>query len=173
MSVRARPTRIPLQISIPSLRINARLLSVGITSSGLMDAPRGHAAWSHAFWYRGGGVPGAVGISTISGHVSTVRGRPSVFAHLRAVRPGAAIFIRDTRTGLRIRYVVVSLTTYSLKQLAKRSTLAKIFGAGPVTGRGALRSPDGLSHLSLITCAGKYSHGSYQSRLVVFATRIG
>jgi sortase (surface protein transpeptidase) len=141
-----------------------------------MDAPMGSArdpVWQLAFWYRGGGIPGDVGTATIAGHVSGGRGRPALFAHLKDLREGDVIVVRDTRTGLDVRFIVTQTKSYSLLQVDRRSVLAKIYGTGPVSGRGPQPAPDGLSHLTLITCAGDYVGGSYDHRLVVYAQRTG
>jgi hypothetical protein len=39
-------------------------------------------------------------------------------------------------------------------------------------GTGPQPSADGLSHLTLITCAGTFRNGTHDHRLVVYATRI-
>lgn len=141
-----------------------------------MDAPKGSAAdpvWQKAFWYRGSGIPGDSGTATIAGHVDDVLGRPAVFARLKDLRPGDLIVVHDTRSGLDMRFTVVKTKTYSIQQAADPSVLAQIYGSGPVSGRGPQPAPDGLAHLTLITCTGGFVNGSYDRRLVVYATRSG
>jgi hypothetical protein len=66
-----------------------------------------------------------------------------------------------------LKYVKV----YSTKESSDPAVLAKIFGIGPVTGTGPQPAPDGLSHLTLITCAGYLVEGEFDHHTVVFATR--
>jgi sortase (surface protein transpeptidase) len=174
LDLRAGPVDVPLALQIPSLRISAPVLGVGITSNNLMDTPKGPAndpVWQKVFWYRGSGIPGAASTATIAGHVDDVLGRPAIFARLKDLRPGDAIVIRDLRTSLDIHYRVTESDTYSLRQTLDPAVLAQIYGPGPVAGLGAQPSPDGLSHLTLITCTGHWVRGSgtYDHRLVVYA----
>ena len=106
-----------------------------------------------------------------AGHVDDVLGRPAVFARLRDLRSGDLIIIHDTRSGLDVHFIVVKTETYSVQQAADPSVLAQIYGSGPVSGRGPQPAPDGLAHLTLITCTGGFVNGSYDRRLVVYATR--
>ncbi len=174
LDLRAGPVDVPLELRIPSLQINAPVVGVGITAENVMDAPKGLAAdpvWQKVFWYRGSGIPGDVGTATLAGHVDDVLGRPAVFARLRDLRSGDLIVVHDTRSGLDVRFTVVKTETYSVQQTADPSVLAQIYGSGPVSGRGPQPAPDGLAHLTLITCTGGFVNGSYDRRLVVYATR--
>jgi sortase (surface protein transpeptidase) len=47
-----------------------------------------------------------------------------------------------------------------------------MYGAGPVAGTWPQPSVDGLAHLTLVTCAGTFTNGTHDHRLVVLATRI-
>ena len=174
LDLRAGPVDIPIELRIPSLHLNAPMLGVGITTENLMDAPKGLAAdpvWQKAFWYRGGGIPGDVGTATLAGHVDDVLGRPAVFARLGDLRPGDLIVVHDMRSDLDVRFIVAKTATYSVQQAADPSVLAQIYGSGPVSGKGPQPAPDGLAHLTLITCTGSFVNGSYNRRLVVYATR--
>ena len=172
--LRAGPVDVSLVLRIPSLQIDAPVLGVGITAKNVMDAPKGLAAdpvWQKAFWYRGSGIPGDLGTATVAGHVDDVLGRPAVFARLKELRTGDLIIVHDTRSGLDVRFTVARTATYSARQAADPTVLAQIYGSGPVSGRGPQPAPDGLAHLTLITCAGGFVNGSYDRRLVVYATR--
>ena len=73
----ARPVSVPLELRIPSLKVNAPVLGVGLTSGNQMDAPKGpigDPVWHTAFWYRGSGIPGEPGTATLAGHVNTPLG---------------------------------------------------------------------------------------------------
>jgi sortase (surface protein transpeptidase) len=174
LDLRAGPVDMPLELHIPSLRLVAPVLGVGITAEDVMDAPNGTAAdpvWQSAFWYRGGGIPGDVGTATLAGHVDDLLGRPAVFARLGTLRSGDLIVIHDTRSGLDLRFAVVKSEIYSAQQAADPAILAQVYGSGPVSGQGPQPAPDGLAHLTLITCSGSYVDGGYDHRLVVYATR--
>jgi hypothetical protein len=174
LDLRAPAAPVPLELRLPSLDARAAMLGVGINTADVMDAPMGPASdpvWQEAFWYRGSAVPGAASTALIAGHVNDPLGRPGVFAHIDALRPGDPIVVRDTRTGLDIRFSVTESVTYSLAQAAEPAILARIYGAGPVAGTAPQPSADGLSHLTLITCAGTFRNGTHDHRLVVYATR--
>jgi sortase (surface protein transpeptidase) len=152
------------------------MLAVGITARNAMDAPEGplgDPVWQEAFWYRGGAIPGDSGIATIAGHVDDVGGRPALFAHLRDLHQGDPIVVHDMRTGVDIRFMVDQVATYSVQQASRPAILASIYGAGPVAGTGPQPAPDGLAHLTLVTCAGDFVHGAYDHRVVVYAQRSG
>ena len=174
VDLRAGPVDVPLDLRIPLLQINAPVVGVGLTPENVMDAPKGLAddpVWQKAFWYRGSGIPGHVGTATIAGHVDDALGRPATFARLGELQPGDLIIVHDTRSELDTRFAVAKTETYSVQQAGDPSILAQIYGSGPVSGMGPQPAPDGLAHLTLITCAGAFVNGSYDRRLVVYATR--
>ncbi|HEY2702912.1 MAG TPA: class F sortase [Candidatus Dormibacteraeota bacterium] len=176
LDLRAAPVAVPLELRIPSLSISTAVLGVGITPKNVMDAPEGPPSdpvWQQAFWYRGSAVPGDASTATITGHVDDSDGRPAAFARVRELRPGDPITVQDTRTGLDVRFAVTETATYTVEQASDPAVLTRIYGAGPVAGRAPEPSPDGLSHLTLITCTGEWVNGSYDHRAVVYATRTG
>ena len=107
----------------------------------------------------------------IAAHVDDSLGRPGPFADLDRLRPGDPIVVHDTASGLDVRFSVTESTTYTLAQAAEPAVLTQIYGAGPVAGTGPEPSADGLSHLTLVTCAGTFRNGTHDHRLVVSATR--
>ena len=175
LDIRAKPEEIPLELQIPSLKVNAPIVSVGLTKENRMDAPKGEIddpIWHSAFWYRGSGVPGDVGVATIAGHLSDSLGRPEIFANLDDLQPGDLIIIRSIETELEIRFIVDQTVIYSVQESSDPAVFAKIFGEGPVSGRPAMPSSDGLAHLTLITCSGGILNGHFDHHVVVYATRI-
>ena len=177
VDLRGGPVDVPLELRIPTLRITTSVLGVGLTSTNVMDTPMGSAnspVWQKVFWYRGGGIPGDATTATIAGHVDDVLGRPAIFARLKDLRPGDPIVVRDLRTGLDIDFLVTHTTSYTLRQTVDPSVLSQIYGPGPVAGQGPEPSPDGLSHLTLITCTGNWvaSRGTFDHRLVVYAVSL-
>jgi hypothetical protein len=170
----AGPVNVPLELRIPSLEVIAPMMGVGITSKNVMDSPKGpidDPVWQSAFWYRGSGLPGAVGTATLAGHVNDSLSRPAVFARLKELRPGDLVIIHDLRSGRALEFTVISSETYTAAQASDPSILAQIYGAGPVAGQGPQPAPDGLSHLTLITCAGDIVGGAFDHYVVVYATR--
>jgi hypothetical protein len=177
LDLRAGPVALPLELRIPSLRISAPVLGVGLNSKNVMDTPTGSAnepVWQKVFWYRGGGIPGKVSTATIAGHVDDVLGRPAIFASLGKLRPSDPIVVHDNRTGLDANFLVAETVTYTLQQTLDPAVLAQIYGPGPVAGQGPQPSPDGFSHLTLITCTGHWVNGwgTYDHRLVVYAVSL-
>jgi hypothetical protein len=177
IDLRAAPVDVPLELRLPSLQLTAPVLGVGLDSKNVMATPMGSASdpvWRKVFWYRGGGVPGDATTATIAGHVDDVLGRPAIFAHLKDLRPGDAVVVHDTRTGLDVGFQVTRTISYTLKQTVDPAVLAQIYGSGPVAGQGPEPSPDGISHLTLITCTGHWvsAMGTFDHRLVVYAVGI-
>jgi sortase (surface protein transpeptidase) len=169
----AAPVDVPLELEIPALKVNAPILGVGLTAENVMDAPKGpigDAIWHTAFWYRDGGIPGQVGTATIAGHVNDPLGRSEIFANLQALQPGDEIIVHLT-TSIEILFTVDQVKVYSLQESSDPLVLSLIYGAGPVAGTGPQPAPDGLSHLTLITCAGAIVNGEFDHHTVVFATR--
>ncbi len=175
VDLRAAPENLPLELRIPSLKLSAPIIGVGITAENVMAAPRGSTddpVWWKAFWYRGSGLPGDLGTAAIAGHVVHNLGRSAVFARLTDLEPGSLIIVHNTQSGLDILFRVVKNVTYTVRQAADPEVLAQIYGTGPVSGKEPQPAPDGLSHLTLITCGGDYINGSYASRVVVYAERV-
>jgi sortase (surface protein transpeptidase) len=139
-----------------------------------MDSPKGpigDPVWHTAFWYRGSGIPGEPGTATMAGHVNDPLGRPEIFAHLQKLHPGDLIIVHVKYTTIDIRFIVDQIKVYSIQESHDPAVLTQIYGAGPVTGTGPQPALDGLSHLTLITCAGNVVNGQYDHYTVVFATR--
>lgn len=174
LNLRAAPETVPLELEIPALKVNAPVLAVGLTSDNVMDTPKGPIGdpiWNTAFWYRGGGEPGSIGTATIAGHVNDPLGQPMIFAHLEDLHPGDLIIVHLKNTTIDIRFIVDQIKVYSVQQSSDPAVLTQIFGAGPVAGTAPQPSPDGLSHLTLITCAGYIVNGEFDHHTVVYATR--
>ena len=174
LNLRAGPVSVPLELEIPVLNVKAPVMGVGLTADNMMDSPKGPISdpiWHTAFWYRGGGIPGDVGTATIAGHVNDPLGNPEIFANIEDLKPGDEIIIRLWQTTLEIHFIVNEVKVYSVEESSDLTVLAKIYGIGPVTGSGPQPSPDGLSHLTLITCAGTIVNGQFDHHTVVYATR--
>jgi len=167
------PIEVPLELQIPSLKVDAPVLGVGLTAGNVMDAPKGQIGdpiWGTAFWYRGSSIPGEVGTATIAGHVDDPFGIPQIFAHLQDLHPGDLIIIHVKNITVDIRFMVAQVKVYTLQESSDPAVLKKIFGAGPITGARPQPSLDGLSHLTLITCSGNFDNGQFDHHTVVYAT---
>jgi hypothetical protein len=175
LGIHEAPVNVSIELEIPSLKLNATVVGVGLNSNNVMDTPISNSAndpiWQEVFWYRGGGIPGDVGTATIAGHVDDYLGRQAIFAHLKNIHKGDLIIIHDTRNGLEVHFKVTEIKTYDAKQSVDPLILEKIYGSGPVYGEGPQPSEDGLSHLNLITCTGWFINGTFNRRLVVYAVR--
>ena len=139
-----------------------------------MDAPKGPIGdpiWHSAFWYRGSGIPGESGTATIAGHVNDPLGRPEIFARLEDLHHGDLIIIHVNDTTIDIRFIVDQVKVYSTKESSDPAVLKQIYGAGPLAGTWPQPAPDGLAHLTLITCAGNIVNGQFDHHTVVYATR--
>ena len=170
----AAPVSVPRELQIPSLNVDAPILAVGLTSGNIMDSPKGSIGdpvWGTAFWYRGGSEPGDIGTATIAGHVNDPLGQPQIFAHLQDLHSGDLIIVHVKNTRVNIRFTVNQTMVYSLQQSSDPAVLTRIFGSGPVAGTGPVPATDGLSHLTLITCAGYIVNGEFDHHTVVYATR--
>jgi hypothetical protein len=174
LDLKAGPVHVPLELRIPSLKVNAPVFGVGLNSENVMDSPKGEIGdpvWHTAFWYRGGGIPGDIGTATIAGHINDPLGRPEIFANLEDLQPGDLIIVHLKNTTINIRFIVDQVKVYSVQESSDPAVLTQIFGAGPVLGTGPQPSFDGLSHLTLITCAGDIVKGKFDHHTVVYTTR--
>lgn len=174
LDIKAKPVEVPLKLQIPSLKVDAPVLGVGINPDNVMDTPRGpigDAVWHTAFWYRGSGIPGESGTATFAGHVNDPLGRFEIFADLEDLKSGDLIIIHYITQNIDIYFKVDEVRTYSLQESSDPAVLSRIYGAGPVAGTGPKPALDGLSHLTLITCAGSIVDGQFDHHTVVFATR--
>ncbi|MDQ3005718.1 MAG: class F sortase [Chloroflexota bacterium] len=174
LELHAEPEAVPVELRIPALEVTAPILGVGLTAGNVMDAPKGPIGdplWRSAFWYRGSGIPGESGIATIAAHVNDPLGRPEIFANLKDLQPGDLIIIHVNNTEIDMRFIVDQVVAYSTRESSDPTVLAQIYGVGPVNGTGPQPSPDGLSHLTLITCAGYIVDGEFDHHIVVYATR--
>jgi hypothetical protein len=80
--------------------------------------------------------------------------------------------VHSTTSNIDIRFIVYLVDVYSVEESTDLGLLTMIFGAGPVAGLGPQPSFDGLSHLTLITCAGNFVNGHLDQHTVVYSTRI-
>ncbi|MER6984187.1 class F sortase [Streptomyces carpinensis] len=151
----ALPPSPPTRIRIPSIRVNAPLIGLGLTSSGSLDVPPAQDK-NLAGWYESGTTPGERGTAIVAGHVDNMQG-PAVFYDLGALKKGATIDV-DRRDGGVAVFTVDAIEVYEAKDFPD----AKVYGAAP------------RPELRVITCGGGYSRSTgYQGNVVVFAHLTG
>lgn len=163
---------VPLRLIVPSLKIDIPVMAVGVARNGAMDAPEGRpgdANWEDAFWYRGGVEPGRPGVATVAGHLDNTLGQPAAFWNIRQLVVGDVVEVLDQRTGITSRFHIADRVVYDLAQVATHEVLTRMFGPGTVDGKAPQPPADGLPHLTLITCTGRFVNGEYDHRLVVYA----
>jgi Sortase domain len=159
-AVKSAPTPVrfprsePTEISIPRIRVSAKIVTVGLDATGSIAVPplkHAHLAG----WYRLGPSPGEVGNAVVVGHVdSHVTGR-AVFFELGALRAGDLVQIRRADATV-ARFVVRTVASYPKSD----------FPTDLVYG------PSDQAGLRLITCGGQFDQDarSYLSNVIVFAT---
>jgi LPXTG-site transpeptidase (sortase) family protein len=151
--VKQAPRSVPLRLMIPSLDLDAPVVSVGIEPDNSMQIPGA----SEAGWYRFGPQPGdAEGSAVVAGHVDHA-GQPGVFLDLREVEVGADIFVTDN-DGEQHQF-----------QVAERYQVDKDELPAPELFR-----TTGEPVLTLITCGGSFSKSerSYSDNIVVRAVPV-
>ncbi|WP_459752774.1 class F sortase [Streptomyces sennicomposti] len=151
----ALPPSPPTRIRIPSIRVNAPLMGLGLTPAGSLDVPPADDE-NLAGWYESGTTPGERGTAIVAGHVDNSQG-PAVFYDLGALKKGSVIEV-DRRDGGVAVFTVDAIEVYQAKDFPDD----KVYGAA--------KRPE----LRVITCGGGYSRATgYQGNVVVFAHLTG
>lgn len=141
-------------VRIPSLGVDAPVVSVGLTQTGAVDTPRN--IWEAA-WYNGSAKPGKVGQTFINGHASSTNG--ALFGRLEDLKNGDAIQI-ERGDGTQINYVVRKVINID---------------RGDVDMSSVLRSWNGSSKgLTLLTCDGEWlpTEQTLTRRVIVWADQV-
>lgn len=106
-------------------------------------------------WYRRSAVPGEFGVSVLIGHVN-LDGVPGVFSDLRRLQAGDRFSV--TRSdGTSTTFAVDRVEVY------KKEAFPTAIVYAP--------SPAGLAQARLISCTGAFVKGTYDSNIVVYASR--
>lgn len=144
--VPVRPTR----IVIPSIGVDAPVISVGRTDDGRMGVP---GDLDTVAWYWPGFKPGEVGHAVLAGHLDNAIALPGVFKDLSELGKGDEIQIVGEK-GKKLVFRVTGTYSYEYGQAPTR----KIFGASEKVS------------ISLITCGGKWVQAmkNYSDRTVVY-----
>jgi LPXTG-site transpeptidase (sortase) family protein len=138
----------PLRVRIPSIRVDASLVSLGLDSDGTLQVPR----YEEAGWYSGGSRPGEPGSSVIAAHLDSTTG-PAVFHRLKELKPGHEVYVdyADVTVGFLVRDARRFAKSQFPTDEVYRSTTAP--------------------ELRLVTCDGTFDRraGTYTGNLVVWA----
>jgi len=147
-------TTLPMRLEIPSIRLSARIESVGLTPQGDVGVPKGPV---DVAWFNLSPRPGDKGSAVISGHYGWKDGIAAAFDSLSALRIGDELYVVNGK-GATTTFIVRAIRSYD-----QNANAPEVFS-----------STDGKAHLNLITCEGIWSGllQSYAKRLVVFTDRI-
>jgi LPXTG-site transpeptidase (sortase) family protein len=142
---------VPERLRIPSLDVDAPVISVGVTGNGDMEVPKDVR---DVGWYRHGPAPGEPGAAVLAGHVDSREQGRGVFFDLRRLDVGSHVVVTNSAGNVQ-RYEVVARRTYDKPRLPTD----------------ALFSRTGPPQLVLITCGGDFDNeaGSYRENVVVYA----
>jgi hypothetical protein len=148
------PSR-PVRLTIPSIKVEAPILEVGLAKDGSVDVPplQRH---NEAGWFGGGPTPGQFGPALIVGHADT-RSGPSIFHSLARLKPGQKIEV------LRKDRSVAVFEVNSIENFGKaKLPIKRVYGD---YSRPSLR---------LVTCGGTWLGGSrgYSDNIIAFASLV-
>jgi sortase (surface protein transpeptidase) len=135
------------KISIASIGLSSRFVTVGLTSTNAIDVNPNLVGW-----WNGSAQPGTSGAAFLDGH------NPGIFSKLPSIREGAQITLTKA-SGETFNYTVVHIETVQLAGINMRAALS-VYG-------------DATEGLNLMTCVGTYNKdtGTTDQRLVVYAIR--
>lgn len=144
---------IPLDLAVPAIKVNTRVMSLGSDKQGRVQVPPRSKA-QFAGWYAYGPSPGEIGNAVFVGHVDTAKAGPAVFYRLGALKQGDAIHVRRKDGS------VVNFTVDGVKAYPKAT-----FPTNLVYG------PSDRPGLRLVTCGGPWTKkAAYRDNVIVFAT---
>jgi hypothetical protein len=145
------PYSVPDRVRIPSIRVDAPVLPVGLDADGWVGAPPPEDP-NLAGWFTGAVSPGEKGTAVVVGHVDNLQG-PAVFYGLGALKQGNRVEVarKDGQTAV--------FEIYGVEVFQKDN-----FPGDRVYGS------KGSPELRVITCGGGFSKQSgYAGNVVVFA----
>ncbi|WP_424529090.1 class F sortase [Sphaerisporangium viridialbum] len=151
-SVPQAKAAIPKRLDIPSLKLTAPLMKLGLSGDGEVELPPFEKP-AMAGWFDQSVVPGDSGASVIIGHVDT-KTAPAVFYRLRDVKKGAVVKV------LRSDGKVAQYKVDSIEQVAKdRFPAERVY------------VEDGLR---LVTCGGVFDQKTheYLDNIIVYASHL-
>ena len=150
-NVQPLPYALPDRVRIPTIRVDAPVLPVGLDADGWVSAPPPEDP-NLAGWFTGGVTPGEKGTAVVVGHVDNKQG-PAVFYNLGALKKGNRVEVarKDGKTAV--------FEIYGIEVFDKNN-----FPGDRVYGS------KGEPELRVITCGGGFSKKTgYDGNVVVFA----
>lgn len=145
---------VPVQIRIPAIDVDAKLMSLGVDDNGEVEVPPLSKA-RDAGWYKYGPTPGEIGSAVIIGHVDSRKIGPAVFFKLGKLKPGNTIEVAR-KDGSVARFRVDGVDSFPKDE----------FPAELVYGHSEQAS------LRVVTCGGEFDEKArnYLDNVIVFAT---
>lgn len=140
------------RLRIDAIDVDAPLVGLNLNSRGAMDVPNDPELVA---WYDFTGKPGLGGNAVFSGHVDWVNYGPAVFWDLGKLAEDDEIEV-VLQDGTVLTYGVTASASYPVAELNMREILA----------------PTAQESVTLITCTGQFTAGSYTNRLVVRAVLV-
>jgi LPXTG-site transpeptidase (sortase) family protein len=139
-------------VAIPAIAIEARTERFGLDAFGRLDVPQDHrtVGWYPAY----SALPGEGEATFLAAHYEFA-GRQGVFHKLSRLAPGSDVVV-TLSDGSNVRYRVTSTVDYDL---------------GIIDMGALLLGREGTESLTLMTCSGSFSDGTYDLRTVVLAER--
>lgn len=141
----------PVRIRIPSIRVDAPMMRLGLGPDGSLDVPPAGNT-DIVGWYKDGTPPGAKGTAIVAGHVDNAQG-PSVFYDLGSLKKGSAVEVerQDGRTAV---FSLDAIEVYDSKDFPDK----RVYGSSE------------HASLRLITCGGGFSESTgYEGNVVAYA----
>ncbi|MDX6199382.1 MAG: hypothetical protein QOJ79_2533 [Actinomycetota bacterium] len=152
-----RAIGVPVRLSIPAIRVQSALLTLGQAPDGTLETPPVGPDYDRAGWYRYSPRPGALGPAVIVGHIDSKSGGPSVFFRLGELRR------HDTVEITRADGTTAVFAVDGVQRFHKADFPTQLVYGN--TDRPVLR---------LITCGGPFdrSTGHYEDNVVVTASLV-
>ncbi|MFJ6459809.1 class F sortase [Streptomyces sp. NPDC091387] len=141
----------PVRIRIPSIRVDAPMMRLGLGPDGSLDVPPAGNT-DIVGWYRDGTPPGAKGSAIVAGHVDNAQG-PSVFYNLGTLKKGSTVEVlrQDGRTAV---FALDGIEVYDSEDFPDK----RVYGSSE------------HASLRLITCGGGFSKSTgYEGNVVAYA----
>lgn len=108
------PVGRPTWLVIPSIAVEAPIVSVGVLDDGGMETPHS----GYVGWYSLGPAPGEMGPAVLISHVDTLRA-PDVFYRLKELEPGDEIMVYGSDDDEPAVFVVDAVETQLKTELPK------------------------------------------------------
>lgn len=142
-----------LALRIPALGVNARIVTLGVTTAGHLDVPHDGASVG---WYDISARPGHPGSALLGAHFDW-DGALAVFGGLSQLSAGDLVFVADGSGG-EVTYEVTLATSVDWQHSVA----------------GLLASDGSVSSLTLFTCGGDFdaTRGEYDERVIVQAVQL-